>query len=469
MIALLLHASWVGLGLLVLFRLEGSRDWPPLLAVPLGYFTGALLHVLALHGLLLTHASLAPLVWGLIGAGLVALPSGLRGLRAQGAGATPGPSSSTAGRAQGFLDLVLALALLPPAALIALQLVGLPDVDYDSVAFWNLKSAWLFHGERLHDPVFTDALRVHANPDYPLYRPIFALEHYVLLGAADDYASKPGFALQLLMGLTLLYALLRDGAGRTAALLALALLLWTPIMAAASISGSPGTTLVDFPLGLQFAASLGLSLRALRAPSSADVAGAMVAASGAALMKNEGTIWCALLLPLVALALVTAHGWSGRTRRRLAWLALPATILLAWKHVQAGLTPQIYIRAPTSAQWMRLPEVLPRLAAAWWRSLLDVDRWGLLGIVLVGACTVGVLRQLRPVRARCARVLLALVLLGQFCAVLLGVMLLEIQKGGFDNWMAHAWDRLILQLVPSALLLAVVLNARDRAGTLTAR
>jgi len=122
--------------------------------------------------------------------------------------------------------------------------------------------------------------------------------------------------------------------------------------------------------------------------------------------------------------------------------------------------PQIYIRPPTPAQIMRLPEIVPAMAAAWWQSLHDLPRWGVLGLVLVPMCVVGALRQARPDRARLARLALVLVLLGQFCAVLLGVMLLEIQKGGLANWMAHAWDRLILQLVPSALLLAVALNVR---------
>jgi hypothetical protein len=354
---------------------------------------------------------------------------------------------------------------VPPAALIALQLVGLPDVSYDSVAFWNAKGAWLFHGARLDDPLFTDPSRVHTNADYPLYRPLFAFEHYLLLGAVDDHAAKPGFALHLLAGLALLYALLREHGGRRAALLALALLLWTPVIAAAAIPGSPGTTYVDFPLGLQYAASLGFLLRAVRARAGAgaDVAAAMLAAASAALMKNEGTIWCALLLPLGALALLLAHGSSAW--RLLAWCALPACVLLAWKQIQAGITPQIYIRPPTPAQLASLPEVAPRMAAAWWGSLLDVQRWGALGFVLVGGCVLGLLRQLvlRPRRPALARALVALVLAGQLAAVLVGVMLLELQKGGLDNWMAHAWDRLILQLVPSALLLAVALNA-DTAG-----
>jgi hypothetical protein len=334
-------------------------------------------------------------------------------------------------------------------------------VAYDSTAFWNPKAAWLAEGVGLDDALFTDPRRVHANPDYPLYRPLFAAEQYLLLGGADDHAAKPGFALHLLAGLLLLHALLRDAAGRVAAHLALALLLWTPLLGAAAVPGSPGTTYVDFPLGLQCAASLGFLLRALRTRATADVAAAMLAACAAALMKNEGAIWCALLLPLGAAALLL--GWPGCARRALPWLLLPALLLGAWKLVQSGLAREVLIRPPTPDQLVRLPEVAPRMAAAWWHSLLDLPHWGFLGLVLVPACVLGVLRQAlpwpsRPDRARLARAALALVPLGQLGAVLLGVMLMELQKGRLDHWMEHAWDRLILQLVPAALLLAAELN-----------
>ncbi len=490
---LALHLSWLGLGLLLLGRVRGVRDWPPLLALPAAYFAGALLAVLALHGVMLTWGPAlptTPAVWALVIAGLAVLPAGLLRWHRAHAAARGATIATIATRSVSRRRLVALLAclLLPPLLLIAVQLVGLPDVSYDSVAFWNAKAAWLFDGARLDtshggrfSEVFADARRIHANPDYPLYRPLLAFAQYSVLGSEDDHAAKPGYLFFLCAGLMLLYSLLRDAAGRTTALLALGLLLWTPVMAAATVPGSPGTTYVDFPLGLQFAASLGFLLRALRTRAPADVLAAMIAAASATLMKNEGAVWCSLLVPLGLCALLL--GWSrgsagshpedagARVRPpwlALAWLALPVVVLLAWKALAATFVPQVYIRPPTPGQLARLPEVVPAMAAGWWHSLKQIELWGVTGPFVLLACAVGMMRHVRADRRSLARLALAAVLVGQFCAVLLGVMLLEIQKAGLDNWMAHAWDRLLLQLLPSALLLAVALNTRadtPRAGT----
>lgn len=443
---LALHASYLGLGLALIALLFGRRPWPRGLRLGCGYFTGMLLHVGCLLAFWAAGLPTHPAVWTLLALGLAGLPWGMRSLRHTPPRTTP---VATAGTRR--LDLALLLVLLPPAALISLQLLAMPDVHHDSTAFWNLKAEWILAGEGPDSASFSDPQRVHASPSHPLYRPLFTYEHYLLLGGADDHAAKPGYWLALLAGLLFLGALLAQAAGRTVALAGLALMLWTPIMSSAPIHGSPGSTYVDVPIGLQYAIGLGLLLRALSTRSVLDLFGAAIATTSVVLLKNEGAIWCALFLPLCGLALLLSH--RGRARRHAAWLALPLLALVGWKLLQSRLTPEILVHTPTPRQIVDLPTMMPRLAEAWWQSVTDTSLWGVLGVALVLGTLVGLLRNLsRP------RVLVGLVLLGQLAAVLVALMLLELQKGGFDNWMAHAWDRLMLQLVPPALLLTVVLN-----------
>jgi len=448
MISLLaLHASYLGLGLALLALIFRQSTWPLGLRLGVGYFTGLLLHVGALLAFWSAGLPLDPLVWTLLVTGLIGLALGARSLRRVPPRVTPERS-----RGARRTNLLLGLLLLPPAALISVQLLGMPDVHYDSTAFWNLKAEWILAGEGPDSAAFSDARRVHASPSHPLYRPMFSYEQYLMLGSADDHAAKPGYWLALLAGFGLLGALLARAAGRTAALAGLCLVLWTPIMAAAPIHGSPGSTYVDIPIGLQYAIGLAFLLRAMSTRSALDVFGAAVATASVALLKNEGAIWCALFLPLGGLALLASH--RRRARAHLAWLALPLAALVGWKALQSRLAPEVMVRMPTPKQIVDLPSVMPRMAEAWIQSLLDTGLWGLLGFALLLGTAVGILRNLRR-----ARVLVALIPIGQLCAVLLAVMLLELQKGGFDNWMSFAWDRLMLQLVPSALLLTLVLNS----------
>jgi hypothetical protein len=444
---LALHFSYLGLGLALMLLIFGRRPWPLGLRLGCAYFTGLLVHVgvllaawsmeLPLDGLA-TTLRMVGLVAGVVAAArLKRIPA-------------PPPIARPDGARR--LNLLLWLVLLPPAALISVQLLGMPDVHYDSTAFWNLKAEWILQGEGPDSAAFSDSRRVHASPSHPLYRPLFTYEHYLALGAADDQAAKPGYWIALLAGFGLLGALLSRAVGRTAALAGIALVLWTPIMAGAPIHGSPGSTYVDIPVGLQYAIGLAFLLRAMSTRAALDLFGAAVATASVVLLKNEGVVWCALFLPLGGLALLASH--RRRAAAHVAWLGLPLLALVGWKALQSRLTPETLVRSPTPKQIVDLPSVMPRMADAWWQSLLDTGLWGVLGLALLIGTLVGIARNLRR-----ARVLVALIPVGQLCAVLLAVMLLELQKGGFDNWMSHAWDRLMLQLVPSALLLTLVLNA----------
>ena len=356
---LLLHASYLGWGLALLRGAARAAGWRLGLLAPLAWLAGVLVHVVALLALLALRvaggdpsrfgdgaAGFRASTWGLvalgIGLGLASGGQAWREARARGRDAPPAPA---AGRRAGWPLLLAA----PPALLVALSLVGLPDTAYDSVAFWNVKAEVLLGGRGLDAPELTDPRRVHANPSYPLARPLFTAEQYVALGRADDLAAKPAYLVQLAAGLALLFGLLRSEAGTRAAALALALLAWTPFLATRGEPGAADTTYVD------------------------------------------------------------------------------------------------------------LPALAPRLAAEIGGSLVDLPRWGLLGPLVVGLLAAGLVACRRR-----AEGLLGLVPLAQLAVACVGLGLLELQKGGLDNWMAHAWDRFLLQLVPGALLVALALLARRR-------
>ena len=445
---ILLHASYLGTGLILLNALPRAREYPRSIKWCMGYFTGVCVHVLVLLVCLEAGITAHSVPWFLVAAGLLALIyATLWEIKMW-----PPREITKKSSIPQLVVMTLAFALLVPSLwLISVELVGVPEVSYDSTAFWNLKAKYFFFGEDLSGDAFHNPLRVHPHKNYPLYRPIFAYENFAILGNADDFATKPGFWIYNMVGLLLLGVQIKKWTGTLVAVMAVGILLYTPLWSYLETAGSIATTYADFPLSVMLAASAGFLLRYFQGDEPLDLAGAMVSVSSALLLKQEGMVWLAVFLPLAFVALWNLHGTF--FHRDHWWFILPILLLAFWLIIRSSLPGGSDLNRPTWEQLRLLPDVFPKVGDAWLHRLLDVHLWGFMPELLAIGFLIGMVRSMRT-----WSVVIALMAIAMVVSSFLVTMLLEIQIGQIDIYTRFLYDRLALQLVPLFLLLAVGLN-----------
>ena len=446
----LLHLGWLGTGLLILELVAGGRRLSARRLLE-GYLTGMALHVVALYA----WAALAPVPVaagrGLVGAGLV---SGLVWLLLRRRRALPLPAAERReGRAPGagLLDLVLAAVLAAPLLLIVLSSWCVAMHHWDPLAIWATKAELLFHGEFLRSEAFVDPHRINPHHGYPVGYALVLFEHAAAAGRPDQLMMNRGLLVIVLAGLALLGLLMAESAGRRMAMAAVGLLLWAPATWRPELATAASSGYADLPLGLCAALGAGLLLRGLATGDRGSLAAASACLLLAASFKNEGMVWVVMIcgLGLAALAL--------RPQRRSAalWLALlvplAAVGLLRLAHVHLPTTSDV--AAPSGADVAALLGLLPRLAETAVDHLLANPQWGVLRLFLPVALAVGLVRARRE----------PLALLGLAAPIYLGIAvavlgLIEVQAAAMDGYVLTMFPRLIVQLLPSALLFAVVLN-----------
>ncbi|HSN53269.1 MAG TPA: hypothetical protein VLT32_01300 [Candidatus Sulfomarinibacteraceae bacterium] len=447
----LLHLGWLGTGLLVLELVAGGRR---LSARRLreAYLTGMALHVAALYA----WAALAPVPVaagrGLIGAGLACglLWLLLRRRRAGGLSAEDRPAGRAPG--VGLPDLVLAAVLAPPLLLIVLSSWCVAMHHWDPLAIWATKAELLFHGEHLRSEAFVDPHRINPHHGYPIGYSLVLFEHAAAAGSPDELMMNRGQLVVVLAGLGLLGLLMAEWAGRRLAMAAVGLLLWAPAMWRPELATAASSGYADLPLGLCAALGAGLLVRGLAAADRGSLAAASACLVLAASFKPEGMVWAVMIcgLGIAALAL--------RPERRspAPWLALlvPLAALGLIRLAQVHLPTTSDVAAPSGAEVAVLLGLLPRLAETVAEHLLANPLWGALRLFLPVALAVGLVRARRR----------PLALLGLAAPLYLGISiavlgLIEVQAAAMDGYVLTMFPRLVVQLLPSALLFAVVLNS----------
>ena len=448
---ILLHLSYLGMGLAIiriLFK-DGKYPWPPRLI--LAYYAGVFTHVVILHlGIVLTITS--PMItWLLLSIGVLGLLFEF--------GAVLKTGCFKVGRlADGYqykdklLGSVLAIILLTPALyLITLRLVALPDIGFDPTAFWNLKAKYFFYGEHLWTDTFLDVDRINEHRDYPLYMPIFTFEHYSLIGEADDFSTKVGTWVYYSIGLVFFFFLIREWAGSKIALLTTAFVLYSPAYSYYEYA-SITTTYVDFPLSLMILVSIGFLVRYLRSGQTIDFFGAAMAASAATLQKTEGSVWAVLFIGFTVVIIFKGRnpGW----KHDYGWLLLPIFSLVGWYLIKLRLPYDLDIDTPTLEQILSLWRVAPKMFVEWVASIFKIDRWGLIPFFVIPAFIIGLVRNVDDTR----KVVPALIVLCYLGANFVAFMLLDLQLGDFDVYMRVSYDRHMIHIVLVSIFLAVAMN-----------
>ena len=446
----LLHFSYLGVGLLLLRVIFKKVKYPFLLRLSLGYFVGILVHIIFIQFFITATLTSPYLSWCLLATGLFALIIEIHVAVKDRANKIKFVLGSPK---KWLLNLFVIILLVPVTFLVTLKLVGLPDISYDPTCFWFLKSKYLFYGEHLWTDAFLDTHRVHPHPGYPLYMPIFIFEHYSILGVADDWLTKYGTWVYYTVGMILFFLLIRQWTDTTIALLAIIFMLYSPLYSYRFVPGTPTNTLLDFPLSLMIAASVGFFIRYLFDKSTIDLFSACVFVSSSLLLKREGTVWFILFISLAPIAIV--YNQKQFWRNDYTWFLLPILTLICWKLISRNLPPESDLALPTAKQLFSLRNVFPKMIMAWLNSIVDFRVWGFLPIFIIPFFALGLIKNLRNLSISVP----AFLIIGYLGAIFLILMLTEVQTGKFDYFMSVTYHRLILQLLPASMLIAIFLNS----------
>ena len=440
-----LHAGWLGMGLATLDLIRpGAR--PVLRRLLEAYVTGLAINVVVLY----LWAACAPVqiavprVLTLLGLGF-GLAWIVRHRHAIG---------KPAGRRfrLRIVDVLLVVVVIPPILLVVVASWSAPLYHWDPLAIWATKAGHLLHGEFLRSEAFVDPLRVHAHRGYPIGYAVVLLEHGSLTGSNDQLMMSRGLAVMLIVALAFVATIIAEWSGRRMALAAIGLLVWTPVVFRPEIGGSLASGYADLPLGLCAAIAAGLLVLGLAQGDQRSAAAGAAALTLALTFKNEGMLWVVLICGLA----VTAAARQARSLPRTTWLILltPLIVMVALRiaHLQLPSSSDLWV--PSGKEALAAVSLGPRVSIFVAEQLLANPSWGLLRIFLPAGLAIGLWRSRREplaVVGLCGPLYLA--------AVVAVCGLTGVQLGGLDAFAVATLPRLVLQLIPSCVLFAVILNS----------
>lgn len=455
---ILLHFSYLGFGLAVISRFFKLDEYSWSFLIPISYFVGIFAHVVVIH-ISITLKFTSPLIsWSLFVIGIAAFIFKIwfliktKALTFQFVAKLP---------KTWILNSAIIILLIPVVYLISLKLVCLPDITYDSTAFWNLKAKYFFYGEHLWTDAFMDNRRVHAHKGYPLYMPIVIFEHFSILGDTDDWLTKYGTWIFYTFGMILYFLLIRQWTSTTISLLTTIFMLYSPLYSYRSIPGSITNTYMDFPLSIMIAASAGLFIRYQFYNKPLDIFGACIFVASCILLKREGSIWFILFFLFVAFTIIFNRKkfWQNE----FAWLILPVIVFILWKLLSTKLPPESEIELPTLEQLSNLSSALTKIIRSWMISIFKFRLWGFIPIFVIFYFMIGLLKNVCNVTL----VLTASMVIGYLVAIFIILILIDIQTSDFDWYMSVTYDRLIIQVLPVSLLLTILMNSNKCTNRLT--
>lgn len=337
-----------------------------------------------------------------------------------------------------------------PAAALVLVDLGLlvtgilrSEVGWDGLFVWGIKARYFFLSGGVPQPYFTDLSREWSHIDYPFLLPISEALVYRAAGTPDERLIMVVIAAFVLCLVVLLHELVRTARGEGMALTAVLLLLTLPAIWSFAEQG-----MADLPLAVCLLAGGGLVARWLERPARLRqlLLGAFLMTL-AVWVKREG-----LMVWLAAGIAVGLWSLAASVRaRRLLWRPVlcylaPATVLVPWladlylHHV----VDRNYVR-PSLAWLVQHGDRLPVLAHALEAQLTRAADWGVAWLLLAAVLL------LNPPLRSAGRALLLWLLV----AHLLSLPFIYT----FSTWVpytdhvASSIDRLVLQVVPLALLL----------------
>lgn len=322
------------------------------------------------------------------------------------------------------------------------RLMPLTSQNWDAWAIWLFKSK-AFYLDGAVAPYLERSGEFTGQPGYPLLTPLYGTFLYLLNGGIDDYAAKlltPAFFLALLGAA---HSLLVRLASRPAAGLLTAMLALTPQLGRGAFAQAG---YADVPLAFYTLCAAGFLTLWVRERNSELLAAASIAATAAAWTKNEGQLF------LAAFALIVAAGLLRKKSPPIHWAMAfaPAVLLLGlWSIVRssaaveaAGFTPGLDF---DGALFGRAAEYLTERA-------FTFSEFGL-AFLLLPAATAVLLWRRRDWTSWPIVVLATAQLGGALLAYATG-------RNEIEWWLGTSADRLLLQVIPLAVLAAGV-AARD--------
>lgn len=350
------------------------------------------------------------------------------------------------------LDLVLVFAGALIAVLSLLKLVTQPITGPDAIAMWLFKAEFAF----AHQAMDLQAMgSLPPGPtrhlDYPPLYPLMVATLYTMIGHVDGILGKGVNFLFLVAGvatcLSHVTAIITRRAGVVFAFLLLSLPLFSGYLLEARAMGY-----ADYGLGILLMVSLVYLHRVERDGGLEPAALCLLFAGLAALTKNEGLVFLLIVTPVLAVLLLPSF------RRRTATLARPGTLgilalaalpVLAWQLLVRSMG--IHSDLVGARDWHALIPALPGRAWTIVRfarraaSLRNDYPWLAVSYLL----SLGLLAGNRLGAGTAVFITLSAQMLGYLVVYLLTPYDL--------NWhLATSFDRLIVQLVPSLILLLAV-------------
>ncbi len=461
---IMLHLAYFGTGALALDHFFPQKRKVDSLRVPLAYFTGIFVNVVALQlavvlGITSNVLPTALFLLGLAGF-IIHSKKEIAVVRSR--------FPSIRFESHHFIYSLVAVVAAPAVALIAIRMLSTPEFRFDTTAFWLLKAKYFFYGNDLWSDAFQNMDRLHPHRDYPLYVPLLWYQHFAVIGMPDDHLLKFGVFIYHGFGCMLFFLLIKDWAGTFVSLLVLAILLLSPLHGYStlydfhSINGSISSLYVGFSLSIAMMASLGFFLRFICNERRSDLFGAVMFLSTAVLMKREGIVWFGLFSLIF---LISIHIYIPEKRKEAyAFYLLPLAVFIGWWLLKAKL-PEEYseFHLPRSLdEVIILPQFFPRMLKAWFERLINIHIWGVIGIMTVAGFCLGFIRN----RHRYKNLILCLLPIGYLCCIFLVVILYASQdQNHVDPW-HHitgrdncVFNRLLIHIHLTALFLAVVINS----------
>jgi hypothetical protein len=264
----------------------------------------------------------------------------------------------------GPLEVVLLVALAVLGLLYLVNLVTQPVIGWDAVAMWLFK-ADLFYSQQAVNlaPIATDIRR---HLDYPPLYPLMVDSLYGLAGHADDIFGKSVTYLFFPTSLIGFLITARDLLGRQLAIVFTFLLGAMPIFLNALFS-IPYMGYADYPVGILMLVSLLHLVQGIRTDDHIAWSLAIVYAALAALTKNEGLSFLAIVLIVRATQYIIA---AARQRRLFApnWTLVAGVLFLSLAPLIGW---QLYLKhngipadRVVSQSWLQLLPGLPGRAGA---------------------------------------------------------------------------------------------------------
>lgn len=258
--------------------------------------------------------------------------------------------------ARGYVlaGLVLAAAMGTALASWAMQVSEMPFGDMDGIGIWNTRAAFLLCAGGEWATVLSTQL---SHPDYPLHVPLLVARSWAYAGSVEP--SAPMLISALWPGLTacLLYGAVAGGSSSRNGMLAAAMFLATPqVVHSAASQAADGALAFYVTLGV---GSIMLAHHGHGPRPALWYALGGVASGAAAWTKNEGLLFCVVMLLWLGVKTIRERRSVGLLGGYLAGCAAP---LLALAHFKLCLAPRGDLWPP------------PDSTAAW-RHLWSADRW----------------------------------------------------------------------------------------------